>query len=49
MARLTRLLRLLRLAPATAYNPKANIPVELRTADGVYFLTANGRYFGTLS
>jgi len=49
MARLTRLLRLMRRPQKTVYNPTANPPLELRAADGKYFVTANGRYFGVTS
>ena len=47
--RLLRLVRLLRLPLSFAYNPAANPLLEFKTADGKYFLTANGRYIGVSS
>ena len=47
LVRLASRLRLTLLAWGAEFYPPANQPLELRTADGPYFLTADGRYFAT--
>jgi hypothetical protein len=51
MATLTRLARLLQacrtLLTYTPYDPDDSAVVEFSTADGAYFRTSNGIYFGT--